>query len=197
MLCTGEVGVSVPVEDRMSRYLEMKDEISRIRATANSTDRAATVVAGPGGSVLDLRLSEQSFGSSSPKALAGSIMSALRLAVADAARQQAEIVQRYVGDRLNIAERVMATQQEVLGDKIEAGEAECERLAEQARRAAAESVLERPEQYGDVPPVQQIQQIQQGQQLQPVPQRVARHARPAEQRDDDGGFDGLSGGEGW
>jgi DNA-binding protein YbaB len=187
----------------MSRYLEMKDEITRIRATANSTDRAATVVAGPGGSVLDLRLSEQSFGSSSPKALAGSIMSALRLAVADAARQQAEIVQRYVGDRLNIAERVLATQQEVLGDKIEAGDAERERLAEQARQAAAESVLERTEQYGDVLPARQVPPIQQARQMPPmpqapqVPQRVARHGRPAEQRDDDGGFAGLSGGDGW
>lgn len=195
--------MSVPVEDRMSRYLEMKDEITRIRATANSTDRAATVVAGPGGSVLDLRLSEQSFGSSSPKALAGSIMSALRLAVADAARQQAEIVQRYVGDRLNIAERVLATQQEVLGDKIEAGDAERERLAEQARQAAAESVLERTEQYGDVLPARQVPPIQQARQMPPmqqapqVPQRVARHGRPAEQRDDDGGFAGLSGGDGW
>jgi DNA-binding protein YbaB len=115
------------------RYAEMKDEIARIQATATSADRAVTVVAGPAGAVLDIRLSEQALKAASARDLSGSIMSTLRLAVADAARQQAEVVQAHVGDRLNILDRVMSTQREVLGDKIEAGEQEQRRIAEQSR----------------------------------------------------------------
>lgn len=130
--------------DLVGRYAEMKDEITQIRATANSADRTVTVVAGPGGSVLDVKLSEQALRAGSPQALAGSIMSAIRLAVADAARQQAAVVQKYVGDRLDIVDRVMATQKEILGDKIEAGEAEQERLAAQRYSQPAEgSIMQR------------------------------------------------------
>ena len=125
-------------DKQLDRYAAMKDEIARIQATATSADRAVTVVAGPAGAVLDIRLSDHALRPGAARALSGSIMSTLRLAVADAARQQAEVVQRYVGDRLNIVGRVMATQQELLGDKIEAGEQEKQRLAAQPRSAAEE-----------------------------------------------------------
>jgi DNA-binding protein YbaB len=163
----------------MARYTEMKDEISGIRARVNSPDRNVTVIAGPGGSVLDLTLTEHALAAASGRALAGSIMSALRLAVADAAKQQAAIVQRYVGDRLNIAERVMATQQEVLGDKIEAGEQEQARLDEQARAKAAEEVL-RIDPQQPAPP-----------QARPRPPQ-----RPARTGEDEG-FSGLGEGDRW
>jgi DNA-binding protein YbaB len=115
----------------------MKEEITAIRATSSSPDRSVTVVAGPGGAVIDVRLTEQAMQASSAQTLSSSIMSALRLAVADGARQQAAIVQRYVGDRMNILDRVMATQKEILGDKIEAGDKEEERLrGEQARSSS-------------------------------------------------------------
>jgi len=57
-------------------------------------------------------------------------MSALRIAVADAAKQQATIVARYAGNS-NVVAKVMAAQQEILGDKIAAGEQEQERLGGQ------------------------------------------------------------------
>jgi DNA-binding protein YbaB len=97
----------------------MKEEIAAIRATVSSPDRTVTVTAGPGGTVFDIRLSEQVM-QSTPQVVSGSVMTTLRLAVAEGARQQAAIVQRYMGDRMNIIERVMATQQELLGDKKEA-----------------------------------------------------------------------------
>ena len=121
--------MSQSIEGRLAHYAEMKDEIAAIKATVRSSDRAVTVIAGPGGSVLDVRLAESAFGSGSPQTLGGAINSTLRLAVAEAAKQQAAIVQRYVGDRLNIMDRVMATQQAILGDKIKAGEAEATRRA--------------------------------------------------------------------
>jgi DNA-binding protein YbaB len=125
-------------DKQVGRYAEMKDEIARIQATATSADKAVTVVAGPAGAVLDIRLSEQALKPGSARTLSGSIMSTLRIAVADAARQQAAVVQQYVGDRLNILDRVMSTQQELLGDKIEAGEREEQRLAEQSRTVPEE-----------------------------------------------------------
>lgn len=139
---------------KLGRYAAMKDEIARIQATATSPDRAVTVVAGPSGAVLDIRLSEHALRPGAARSLNGAMMSTLRLAVADAARQQAQVVQRYVGDRLNIVDRVMATQQELLGDKIEAGEQEQQRLAAQTRPPAepAEGSVLRPVSQQPAPP---------------------------------------------
>ena len=103
-------------ENVTERYAGMKEEIAAIRASVTSPDRTVTVVAGAGGTVLDVRLSEQVM-QSPAQVVSGSVMTTLRLAVAEGARQQAAIVQRYMGDRMNIIERVMATQQELLGDK--------------------------------------------------------------------------------
>lgn len=122
------LGTSRQSTGRFGRYAGMAEEIAAIQATATSADRAVTVVAGPSGAVLDVRLTEQALSAGSAQSLSGTIMSTLRLAVADAARRQAEIVQRYVGDRLNIADRVMATQRELLGDRIAAGDEERRRL---------------------------------------------------------------------
>jgi DNA-binding protein YbaB len=100
------------------RYAGMKEEIAAIRATVSSPDRTVTITAGPGGTVFDIRLSEQVM-QSPAQVVSGSVMTTLRLAVAEGARQQAAIVQRYMGDRMNILRRVMATQQELFGDKGE------------------------------------------------------------------------------
>lgn len=193
--------MSQRAEDQVGRYTEMKDELAAIKATVSSADRSVTVVAGPGGSVLDVRLSEQAFGSGSPRSLAGSINSTLRLAVAEAARKQAEIVQRYVGDRLNIMDRVMATQKELLGDKIEAGDQEKERLAEQARAAQGDSVLEATPQRPAFPPPPPRPAPPQPQQ---APQFARPHAAPPQRpaprptsSGDEDGFQGFGGSDGW
>jgi DNA-binding protein YbaB len=123
------------------RYAGMKEEITAIRATASSPDRFVTVVAGPGGGVMDIQITEEALQGASARQLSSSLMSTLRIAVADGARQQAEIVQRYVGDRINVAERVMATQKEILGDKIEAGEQEEERLRAEHRSPSDDESL--------------------------------------------------------
>ncbi|HEV3356029.1 MAG TPA: YbaB/EbfC family nucleoid-associated protein [Pseudonocardiaceae bacterium] len=119
-----------PVDALVERYAGMKEEITEIRAKASSSDRSVTVVAGPGGSVLDVQLTEQALRTGSGRVLSSSIMSALRIAVADAAKQQATIVARYAGNS-NVVAKVMAAQQEILGDKIAAGEQEQERLGGQ------------------------------------------------------------------
>jgi len=160
----------------------MKEEITAIRATSSSPDHSVTVVAGPGGAVLDIQITEQALQSGSARQLSSSIMSALRLAVADGARQQAAIVQRYVGDRMNIVDRVMATQKEFLGDKIEAGEQEEERLREQQQPQLPEEdgQFMRSEQ----PTAPSWSQVQ--------PRRPARQQQTS---DDDEGFQGIGGGD--
>lgn len=153
----------------LGRYGAMKDEIAAIRATASSSDRAVTVVAGPGGAVMDIKLTEQALAASSAQALGSAIMSTLRLAVADAARQQAAVVQRYVGDRMNLLDRVMNTQQEIFGERIAEGDAEAARLAAQpGNQPDPDSVL-----VADQP------------------------ARPAAQDEDDTGGSVLSGSDAW
>jgi len=74
--------VNQTTQDRLNHYAEMKEEITKIQATVGSSDRCVTVVAGPGGSVLDIRLSDEAFHSVSPQSLAASITSTLRVAVA-------------------------------------------------------------------------------------------------------------------
>lgn len=116
-------------ENVTERYAGMKEEMAAVRASVTSPDRNVTVVAGAGGTVLDVRLSQQVM-QSSPQVLSSSVMTTLRLAVAEGARQQAAIVQRYMGDRMNIIERVMATQKELFGEKKD---------AEAARRSSGSS----------------------------------------------------------
>lgn len=165
------------------RYAGMKEEIAAIRATASSPDRAVTVIAGPAGAVLDIKVNESAM-SGSASQLSSAIMSALRLAVADGARQQAAVVQNYVGDRLNIAERVMSTQQELLGDKIKAGE---EEEARQQQEQASGSVLDERNYEQPRPPAFQPPPSR------PQPPQRPRHA-PAYD-DDDEGFQGIHGSE--
>lgn len=172
-------GAKSGIDALVERYAGMKQEISAIRATASSPDRAVTVVAGPGGAVLDVRLTDQAMRGSA-QALGGSIMSALRLAVADGARQQAAIVQKYVGDRTNIVDRVMATQREILGDKIKAGDEEQERLRDRPRHAAEEGYVLVADRRPPAPS------------WQPPPQQRPSRPQPRETGDDEG-FTGLRG----
>jgi DNA-binding protein YbaB len=179
MVSSKPSGQDSVVDERLGRYADMRDEIAAIKAIANSTDRTVTVVAGPAGAVLDVRLTEQAVRTGSAASLSASIMSALRLAVADAARQQAEIVQRYVGDRLNIVDRVMKTQQDLLGDKIEAGEQEAQRLA--ATQGQSDGVHPNAGNGWPAAPVQPAPQVQ----------RPPRHRAAAT---DDETYDPFAGG---
>lgn len=183
------------IDSMVERYAGMKEEITAIRASSSSSDKSVTVIAGPGGAVIDIKITEKAM-QGSAQALGSSIMSALRLAVADGARQQAAIVQRYVGDRINIVDRVMATQKEILGDKIQAGEEEAERLKEQQQRDTDDGHIMRPVQLG--PSQQTWSQPQQP--MQPAQQRAQpQHHRPRPQQtsNDDEGFQGIGGSDQW
>lgn len=194
------------IDSMVERYAGMKEEITAIRASSSSSDQSVTVVAGPGGAVLDIKITDAAMRGSA-QALGSSIMSALRLAVADGARQQAAIVQRYVGDRLNIVERVMATQKEILGDKIKAGEEEEERLKAQKQAEAEDGHIMRSVPLNSQPTWQQPAPQHPAPQAgppaatpswqQPPAQAPRPKPRQREDNDDDEGFKGIGGNDQW
>jgi DNA-binding protein YbaB len=193
------------IDSMVERYAGMKEEITAIRASSSSSDHAVTVVAGPGGAVIDIKITDAAMRGSA-QTLGSSIMSALRLAVADGARQQAAIVQRYVGDRLNIVERVMATQKEILGDKIQAGEEEEERLKAQKQAEAEDGHIMRSVPLNSQPTWQQPAPQHPAPQAgppaapgwqQPPAQAPRPKPRPREDNDDDEGFKGIGGNDKW
>lgn len=98
------------VEQQMSGLGDMKEQVAGIEARAMSEDRSVTVVAGPGG-VTDIQLTQEAL-RRSPNQLSGAIMTTLREAVADAARQQADVVQEFLPDS-DVRARVLRTQQEM------------------------------------------------------------------------------------
>ncbi len=96
----------------------MQDELTELRATATSPDKAVTVVAGPGGAVLDVTFTEDAL-RQSPAALSAAVMATLGQAVAAAARQQAAIVEEHMGGDMNLVDQVLETQAAVFGTSVE------------------------------------------------------------------------------
>jgi DNA-binding protein YbaB len=193
--------VSQGTEDRLAHYAEMKEEITAIRATVSSQDRAVTVVAGAGGSVVDIRVADEALRDANPQTLGRSIMSTIQLAIAQAAKAQAEVVQRYVGDRMNILDRVNAVQQEFF-DKAKEEDARQAREEQHPQFSApAQDRVQPPAPPQPTPPP--APQPAPQQQFQP-PARHARQEPPrrrgqgsADSADDGEGFQGLGGSDEW
>ncbi|MFC3449906.1 YbaB/EbfC family nucleoid-associated protein [Amycolatopsis speibonae] len=103
-------------ETQFAKVGEMQGELAELESVAASPDRSVTVVAGPGGSVKDIRLSPEAL-RQQPQQLAAAILSTLHTAVADAARKQAGIVDAQFGGtfHLNVEEQVLEAQAEALG----------------------------------------------------------------------------------
>ncbi|QFU94008.1 YbaB/EbfC family nucleoid-associated protein [Amycolatopsis sp. YIM 10] len=107
------------VDDRLANIGDMQAEIGELEATASSPDRSVTVVAGPGGSVKEIRLTEEAM-RQRPQALSAALMQTLQAAVAESARKQAVIVDAHMGGELGATERVLETQAELFGTTPEA-----------------------------------------------------------------------------
>ena len=99
-------------EKDVDRFALMQQEIVAVETTETSRDGAVTVVAGPSGAVRTITISPSAMTMSAP-ALSRLVTTTFQQAVAKAARQQAEIVQRYAGDRTDIAARVNKVQEEL------------------------------------------------------------------------------------
>ncbi len=176
--------MSQSTEERLAHYAEMKEEISAVRATVSSHDRAITVVAGAGGSVMDIQVADQALRGANAQTLGRTIMSTIQMALAKAAKAQAEVVQRYVGDRMNILDRVNAVQQEFFDKAKEEAARQGQQLGQRSDPPTP------PAQAAPPPPQQQFQ-------------RPSRPAPPSRRRpqddfaDDGDGFQGLGKRDEW
>ncbi|HEX8870255.1 MAG TPA: YbaB/EbfC family nucleoid-associated protein [Lentzea sp.] len=102
------------VDQQFANLGEMQQQLSELEAVATSSDRAVTVVAGPSGTIKDIRLTDQAM-RRPPQALAAELMSTLQKAVAEAARRQAGIVEGALGDDMHLTDQVLETQATLFG----------------------------------------------------------------------------------
>lgn len=106
-------------DQRQAALTRMKDEIGAMSVTVSSPDRAVTVVAGPGGGVQSVRVSDEALQGSAIQ-LSSTITTTIHEAVAAAARRQAAIVQDALGPSSNVLEQVLQTQAEAFGTSVAA-----------------------------------------------------------------------------
>lgn len=102
------------VDNQFAGIGEMQQQLTEMEAVATSADRAVTVVAGPSGSIKDIRLTDLAM-RRPPHALAAELMSTLQKAVAEAARRQAGIVESAIGDDMHLKDQVLETQAQLFG----------------------------------------------------------------------------------
>jgi DNA-binding protein YbaB len=104
------------MDDRFEHLAGMRGELQDLEVRATSADESVTVVAGPGGSVLDIRLTDDALRLGAEQ-LSAQLMATLREAVADAVRQQAAVVEEFAGGP--VLDQVLETQAEVTGVPVE------------------------------------------------------------------------------
>ncbi len=102
------------VDQDFSKVGEMQQQLTDLEAVATSADRAVTVVAGPSGSIKDIRLTDLAM-RRPPQALASELMTMVQKALAEAARLQAGIVEGTFGNDMKLSEQVLETQAQLFG----------------------------------------------------------------------------------
>ncbi|MFL6120076.1 YbaB/EbfC family nucleoid-associated protein [Actinophytocola sp.] len=104
------------MDDRFEHLAGMQGELENLEVRATSPDQSITVVAGPGGSVTDIRLTDDALRLGAEQ-LSADLMATVREAVADAARRQAAVVEEFAGGP--VLDQVLETQSEVTGVPVE------------------------------------------------------------------------------
>jgi DNA-binding protein YbaB len=100
---------------RVEAYQHMVDELKDAEGTASSPDGLVSVVAGPNGSVSSITFSDK-VRETTPDALSAIVMHTLAEARASAARLQAEVVRRGLGDT-ELLDRVLDSDEQLFGDQ--------------------------------------------------------------------------------
>lgn len=98
----------------------MADEIKAIEAVETSPDRSVTVTTGASGSVKSIKITDAAM-TKSAQALSQLVHQTLQLGMAKAARMQAEIIQKYVGDSTKIVEKIDKLQEDLLHPQTNEG----------------------------------------------------------------------------
>ncbi|MGH3433505.1 MAG: YbaB/EbfC family nucleoid-associated protein, partial [Thermocrispum sp.] len=98
---------------------QMQEELVELEAVATSPDGSVRVVAGPGGAIKDIRLSQEALRQQAG-AVSATIMATLNRAVAGAARKQAAVIDAHMGGLSgNVGEQVLQAQAEAFGVTVE------------------------------------------------------------------------------
>lgn len=106
-------------QEQFSGVGQMQEELVDLEAVATSPDGSVRVVAGPGGSIKDIRLSQEALRQQAG-AVSATIMATLHRAVAGAARKQAAVVDAHMGGLSgNIGEQVLEAQAQAFGVPVE------------------------------------------------------------------------------
>lgn len=106
------------VDDRFAGIGALQQELTGLQASASSPDGGVTVVAGPGGAVLDVKFTEAGL-AKGPQALSAALMTTLQQAIGESARRQAALVQEHLGDDTNVVEQVVEAQAQLYGKSVE------------------------------------------------------------------------------
>ncbi|WP_020669237.1 YbaB/EbfC family nucleoid-associated protein [Amycolatopsis nigrescens] len=106
------------LDDSLGDAGKMQTELSGLEATATSADRSVTVVAGSGGAITDIRVTEDAL-KQGASALSATLMSTLQQAIAESARRQAAIVEEHMGGGMGLSEKVLETQAELFGTSVD------------------------------------------------------------------------------
>ncbi len=105
------------VENPLEQVNRMKEELGGLEASVTSPSGKVTVVAGPGGSIKDIVLAEDAV-QIPASALAAELKSTVTQAVANAARQQAAIVDEHMGGHAAY-DQVLQNQADALGTTVD------------------------------------------------------------------------------
>lgn len=100
---------------RTESYQRMSDELKKIEATVASPNGIVTVVAGAGGEIKSVTFTDR-VRTASPGVLSAVVTHTLVAARAAAARSQAEVVRRGLGDTA-LLDKVLESEGELFGDR--------------------------------------------------------------------------------
>ncbi|MFD2421293.1 YbaB/EbfC family nucleoid-associated protein [Amycolatopsis pigmentata] len=100
---------------RAESYQRMSDELKTVEATVASPDGIVTVVAAAGGEIKSVTFTDR-VRTASPEALSAVVTHTLAAARASAARLQAEVVRRGLGDTA-LLDKVLTSDGELFGDR--------------------------------------------------------------------------------
>ncbi|HKS43993.1 MAG TPA: YbaB/EbfC family nucleoid-associated protein [Amycolatopsis sp.] len=100
---------------RAEAYQRMAGELKDVEGRAASPDGVVSVVVGPGGEVRGITFGDQ-IDAVSPAALSATVMRTVAAARMAAARQQAEVVRRGLGDT-GLLDKVLDSDERLFGDR--------------------------------------------------------------------------------
>ncbi|MDX3658182.1 YbaB/EbfC family nucleoid-associated protein [Streptomyces sp. ID05-26A] len=177
------------VDQQFANIGDMQQQLVELEAVATSSDRAVTVIAGPSGSIKDIRLTDQAM-RRPPHALAAELMSTLQKAVAEAARRQAGIVEGALGDDMHLKDQVLETQAQLFGMSKE----DLRRATEEEAQAPAP---QRPPTPPPPPPAPQGGPVRQPPPAPAPPDRQPPPRRQAPEPPEDFGDQNVLRGDSW